>query len=158
MTTPPAQEPRPGFTPRSGQARPGARGDSRWPNDPGQRGDVEDYWLDGRGSGARPSGGPSGNRPSFSPAQGGNRAATGNRAPDFAGPGGRDPRSRDQGRGDGDRGGADRRMPYERGRREDRGGRDGYGYRPDPGNRWEAPPPRRGPGAWRARWGVLLMI
>jgi hypothetical protein len=36
MTTPPGQEPRPGFTPRGGQARPGSRaGDARFPdNDP----------------------------------------------------------------------------------------------------------------------------
>src|SRR5712691_1654933 len=34
MTTPPGQEPRPGFTPRGGQARPASRGGaSGWPDD-----------------------------------------------------------------------------------------------------------------------------
>jgi hypothetical protein len=40
MTTPPGQEPRPGFTPRGGQARPGSRaGGSGWPDDDSRRRD-----------------------------------------------------------------------------------------------------------------------
>src|SRR5215469_8250479 len=70
MTSSPGQEPRPGFTPRGGQPRPGSGGDSRWPNDAAGSGDVEDYWLAGRQPGARRPD----ERPSFTPGSGGTRS------------------------------------------------------------------------------------
>jgi hypothetical protein len=82
MSTPPGQEPRPGFTPRADQGRPGGRGDSgrpdgayrrddsgpRQPPPGASRGgagrdahdteyDADDYWTSRRQSGGRAAGG-----------------------------------------------------------------------------------------------------
>ena len=67
MSNPPGQEPRPGFTPRADQGRPGGRGGSGRPDggyrqdDSGRRrpasdADADDYWTRGRRPAARPPG------------------------------------------------------------------------------------------------------
>jgi hypothetical protein len=138
MTTPPGQEPRPGFTPRGGQARPGFRAaDSRSPDDdPRWRDEPRTRRPDSGGPG-RPGGNP-GRIPGSAPGNG----APGNGAP----AGGR---TREPGREAGDHG-LDGRPP---GRRPATGGRppggnafrDGdRGYRggPDRPGSADGPDPR----------------
>ena len=67
MSNPPGQEPRPGFTPRADQGRPGGRGGSGRPDDGYRRDDsgrrrpppdrdADEYWTGGRQAAARPPG------------------------------------------------------------------------------------------------------
>jgi hypothetical protein len=156
MSIPPGQEPRPGFTPRADQGRPGGRGDSGRPDGGYRRDDSGSRrpasGASGRGAGAgsrdtdRDTDGYWAGRPAPGPRPAGNRDAAASRdrdgaSPQRGDPGYRDAREQPARRPDG-------RYPNDGSGRGPREGRD----RGDRG--WGGAPDRRDPrGGYRSGYG-----
>ncbi|MCW2936063.1 MAG: hypothetical protein JWM19_7025 [Actinomycetia bacterium] len=156
MSIPPGQEPRPGFTPRADQGRPGGRGDSGRP-DGGYRRDDSGPRRPAPGASGRGTGGGSrdtdrdtddywAGRPASGPRPPGSRGAAASRDRDGVGPQRGDPGYRDAGEQPARR--PDGRYRNDGASRDPRAGRD----RGDRG--WDGPTDRRDPrGGYRGGYG-----